>query len=183
MAERPLNPSVHADGRAPGRVAIVVSRYNASITDRLLEGARAEYARRGGDPARLSVYEAPGSFEVPPIVMAAARSEKFTGIVALSCIIRGETRHDRYLAQALTAALLNIATQTGVPVGLGVLTVENAAQARARAGGKHGNKGADAMAAVLDAADAVAAAASGAAGIEHISVRQDKAAGTARRGA
>src|SRR5204863_331842 len=84
-------------------------------------------------------------------VLAAATSGRFAGVVALGCIIKGQTSHDVHLAQAVTSGLMDIVLRTGVPVGLGVLTVDTPAQARARAGGQKGNKGAEAMAAVLDA--------------------------------
>lgn len=175
-------PLPNADAPPIPRVAIVVSRYNGSITDRLLEGATEEYARRGGDPGGLAVLDAPGSFEIPAIAAAAARSGKFGAIVALGCIIRGETRHDRYLAQAVTDALMSIAVGTGVPVGLGVLTVENSRQARERAGGKKGNKGAEAMGAAIDAGAAIARArAGGGSGAAPIAPRTDKADAAARR--
>ncbi|MFM9996070.1 MAG: 6,7-dimethyl-8-ribityllumazine synthase [Phycisphaerales bacterium] len=171
-----------ADAPPIPRIAVVVARYNASITDRLLEGATQEYARRGGGPTGLAVLDAPGAFEVPAIAAAAARSGKFGAIVALGCIIRGETRHDRYLAQSVTDALMSIAVGTGVAVGLGVLTVENARQARDRAGGKKGNKGAEAMAAAIDAAAAIARARGGeGSATTPIAPRADKADAADRR--
>ncbi len=142
-------------GASPGagglpRVAIIVSRYNRSVTQRLLSGARGEYERRGGHAADLEILEAPGAFEVPQVALAAARSGGCRAVVALACIVRGETRHDRYLAQAVTGALMSIALQTGLPVGYGVLTVDKPRQADERSGGEKGNKGAEAMGAVLD---------------------------------
>ncbi len=131
-------------------VAVVVSRYNGSVTDRLLAGALEEYERRGGRRESVVVLDAPGSFELPALALAAARSGSFRAVVALGCIVRGETRHDRYLAQAVTTGLVDVTMRTGVPVGYGVLTVEKASQAHARAGGKKGNKGAESMAAALE---------------------------------
>lgn len=175
----------HRAGDSGGtpRVAIVVSRYTASVTGALLEGAVGEYRRRGGDPSMLAVYEAPGSFEVPAIAMAAAKSGSFGAVVALSCIIRGETRHDRYLAQAVASGLMSVSIQTGVPVGFGVLTVESPRQARERAGGKKGNKGSEAMAAALDAAASAARAAQGKPAPPALAPREDKAASAVRRDA
>jgi 6,7-dimethyl-8-ribityllumazine synthase len=131
-------------------VAIAVSRYNASITGRLLQAAIDAYTARAGDPASIAVLDAPGAYELPAISLAAAMSGRFAGIAALGCLIRGQTRHDRYIAQAVATGLVNVTIATGIPVTFGVLTVENAKQARARAGGDHGNKGADAMNALLD---------------------------------
>ncbi|MBL9031086.1 MAG: 6,7-dimethyl-8-ribityllumazine synthase [Phycisphaerae bacterium] len=130
-------------------VAIVVSRYNASITDRLVEGAREEYARRGGEAGAVDVFEAPGAFELPFLARQAAATGRYGGVVTLGCIIRGETRHDRYIAQAVASGIVTASLASRVPIAFGVLTTESAKQARARAGGEKGNKGAEAMAALL----------------------------------
>lgn len=135
-------------GEPAPRVAVVVSRYNASITDALMRGAeRACRARTGAPP---HVIEAPGAFELPILCLGAAESGKFDGVVALGCLIRGETVHDRVIADSVASGLIRVSLATGVPVAFGVLTVATPAQARARAGGKHGNKGEQAMDAVLD---------------------------------
>lgn len=138
--------------RSVPRVAIVVSLYTRTVTDALLVGARTEYASRGGQPANLSIYEASGAFELVPLALAAAMTNRFSAVVALACIIKGETSHDQVLGHAVTQGLVAVTLQTGVPVGLGVLTVDTPAQAEARAGGTHGNKGQEAMAAALDTA-------------------------------
>ena len=138
-------------------MAIVVSRYNASITDPMRTGAENAYAHAGGDPSRLSVIDAPGTFELPALAAKASRSGLFSGVVALGCVIRGETDHDRHIAAAVAASLAHTGADTGVPVAFGVLTVESIEQARARAGGDKGNKGAEAMRAVLGTAAACAA--------------------------
>ncbi len=130
-------------------IAIVVSRYNATITDRLLSGAARAYVKAGGSLSGLYVAEAPGAFEVLPLAAAAARSGHFAGIVAIGCIIKGETIHDEVLAHAVATGLANLAAQAGVPVGLAVLTVNTPKQGAARAGGTLGNKGQEAMEAVL----------------------------------
>jgi 6,7-dimethyl-8-ribityllumazine synthase len=142
-------------------VLVVVSRYNHSVTSRLLDGARAEYARAGGDPSRLAIAEAPGAYELPALALAGASSGSWAGVVALGCLIRGDTRHDRYIADAVAHGLMTVSLVTGVPVALGVLTTENPAQARARAGGSKGNKGAEAMAALLDSIHVAASLRSG----------------------
>jgi 6,7-dimethyl-8-ribityllumazine synthase len=130
-------------------VAVVVSRYNATVTDPLLSGAVRAYQRAGGAVHDLYIAEAPGAFELVALSSVAARSGSFAGVLALGCIIKGETRHDEVLGDAVTQGLANLSLVTGVPVGLGVLTVKTPAQARDRAGGKHGNKGAEAMEALL----------------------------------
>ncbi len=131
-------------------IAVVVSRYNAWVTDRLLQGAIGEAERRLGERARIIVAPVAGAFEIPVVAAAAARG-KVMAVVALGCIIKGETIHDEVIAHAVTRQLAGLAVRSGRPVGLGLLTVNNAAQAEARAGGAAGNKGAEAMAAALDA--------------------------------
>ncbi len=135
----------------PPRVAIVVSRYNAPITDALLRGAQSAWKHAGGRPADLTIVDAAGAFELVALAAAAAMSGLYDGILALGCIIQGETRHDEYLAHAVTRGLGELSIHTVIPVGLGVLTVNDIAQARARAGleGDMGNKGEEAMQAVL----------------------------------
>jgi 6,7-dimethyl-8-ribityllumazine synthase len=131
-------------------VAVVVSRYNGSITGKLLEGARSEYLARGGREPGLAVFEAPGAYELPALALVAAQTGRYRGVVALGCLIKGETRHDRYIAEAVAGGLMDVMLRTGVPVAFGVLTVDTPRQARARSGGERGNKGAEAMAAVLE---------------------------------
>lgn len=160
-----------------GPVAVVVSRFNRWITDQLEEGALAEHARLtkgggcgvgcgvgsevgGGVGGGVVVIEAPGSFELPVIALAAARSGRFDAVVCLGCIIKGETSHDRHIASAVAQGIARVSIQTGVPVAFGVLTVDSADQAEARAGigaGAIGNKGAEAMAAALATAGVIAA--------------------------
>ena len=134
---------------------MVVSRYNASVTDRLLAGAREVYAESGGDPATLRIIATPGSYELPALALAAAKTGRFRGVVALGCLIKGETSHDRYIAEAVAHGLMGVTLATGVPAAFGVLTVDTPEQAEERAGGSHGNKGAEAMAALLDAVQAI----------------------------
>lgn len=144
----------------PPRVAIVVSRYNASVTSALLAGALRAGAARGVE--RPVVIEVPGSFELAIGCWTVARSGRFDGVVALGCLIRGQTRHDRVIAHAVAQGLVEAGLRTGVPVGFGLLTVNSARQARERAGGARGNKGADAMDAVLDTIESLRAFGSGA---------------------
>lgn len=135
----------------PGlRAAVVVSRYNKWITDALEAGATTEFIRRGGAADHIHVISAPGSYEVPALTAAALRSGRYQLIVALGCIIKGETSHDVHISTAVSNALMSLACQTGVPIGFGILTVDNEQQAEARAGGAKGNKGQEAMAAALD---------------------------------
>ena len=156
--EPTLPPMPKSAAPAPNRqrandlpaIAVVVSRYNSQVTIALLEGAIRAYVERGGDPSAVHVFDAPGAYELPALSLAAAETHRYAGVVAIGCLVRGETRHDRYIAEAVSQGLVNITIATGVPVAFGLLTVDTPAQAKARAGGKKGNKGADAMHAALD---------------------------------
>lgn len=136
-------------------IAIVVSRYNDAVTRRLELGAIDAYQQAGGDYAALGVIEAPGAYEVIALADAAARSGLYRGVCALGCIIKGETQHDEYLANAIAQGLARITLDRQIPVTFGVLTVNSTEQAIARAGGdatitSEGNKGAEAMQALLE---------------------------------
>lgn len=144
-----------APAPASPRAAVVVSAYNATITDRLLAGALEAFARAGGHRRDVDIHWAPGAFELVALAAAAARSGRYDAVVALGCILKGQTRHDEFLGHAVTTGLAGISAATGVAVGLGVLTVNTPAQARARAGGAMGNKGAEAMDAALATARAL----------------------------
>lgn len=166
-------------------VAVVVSRYNASITSRLLDGAlRAARRRKGGGmgTVRVSVVEAPGSFELPFLASVAARTGRYDGVLALGCLIRGETRHDRYIAEAVAHGLTRASIDSGVPIAFGVLTVDSPGQARARAGGRKGNKGEESMSALLETIAAASALRSGARPARAERARPDKAARAGRGG-
>ncbi len=160
MAKRPSTTARRGTTPSP-RVAIIVSRYNESITTPLLDAAAAAFAQKGGRPEDLDVFDAPGAYELTALSAAAARTGRYAGIVALGCVIRGETRHDRYICDAVAHGLTQVTLATGIPVAFGLLTTENAAQARARAGGRHGNKGAEAMEALLATLETLARISSG----------------------
>jgi 6,7-dimethyl-8-ribityllumazine synthase len=134
-------------------VAVIVSRYNELITRRLLDGAR-DALREGGVPERQTdVLWVPGAFELPVAAEAAAASGRYGAIVALGCVIRGETPHFEFVAGEATRGLGNVALAHRIAVGFGVLTTEDQDQALARAGGAAGNKGYEAAAAALQTAD------------------------------
>jgi len=132
------------------RVAIVTGDYHHDIHTRLLAGARAAFMESGGREADLHVSTVDGVYDLPPLV-AAAMAAGFDAVVALGCVVRGATRHDRHIVDAAFAQLSAIAVQHRRPVGLGVLTVENMKQARERAGGRKGDAGAFAMRAAIRA--------------------------------
>ena len=138
------------DGTRRG-VAIVASRFNGEITNRLLESALDELDRVGVPPSAITVMPVPGAFELPLAAMALAKTRRFACVVALGCVIRGETPHFEYIASEAASGLQLAALETGVPVAFGVLTVETNEQAEARIG-----KGAEAVRTALEMADAFA---------------------------
>ena len=140
--------NIPADARGL-RVAIVVSAYHHEITEAMEVAATAEFLHRGGLAADIVRLQAPGAFEIPILIDVALSRAGIAAAIAIGCIVRGETRHDRHLGQAVTNELARISVARGKPVGLAVLTVENLKQARARAGGDLGNEGSDAMIAAL----------------------------------
>jgi 6,7-dimethyl-8-ribityllumazine synthase len=142
--------------RTPERVAVVVSRYNDVVTNRLLDGARRCLQERGVPDGRVDVLWVPGAFELPVAAEAAAASGRYALIVALGCVIRGETAHFEYVAGEAARGLGNVALAHRVAVGFGVLTTDNLEQALARAGGEVGNKGYEAAEAALQTADVLA---------------------------
>lgn len=156
MVRADPNPRSASDA-AGLRVALIASRYHERIVDRLTAGAAEAFSARGGGAGDLVEFRAPGAFELPALAGEATRSDAFDAVVVLACIIKGETRHDEVIADAVAGALANLSCSSGVPIGLGVLTVDSVAQATARAGGGAGNKGQEAMDAALDAALAIRA--------------------------
>jgi 6,7-dimethyl-8-ribityllumazine synthase len=131
-------------------VAIIVSRFHESITAELLGSARAALQRAGVPDDHVQVTWVPGAFELPVAAEAAAASERFDAIVALGCVIRGETPHFEYVASEAARGLGNVALAHRIAVGFGVLTTETEAQARERLA-----KGAEAAQAALETADAL----------------------------
>ena len=138
------------------RIGIAVSRYHSSITDALLDGAVACFGDAHGAADDLEIVSVPGAFELPAICRALA-DKNLDAVVALGCIIAGETTHDRYIASAVAQGLALITVQMGTPVTFGVLTCQSHEQAEARAGGPRGNKGVEAMAAAIETARAIQA--------------------------
>jgi len=123
------------------RFAVVVSRFNSFISDRLLTGALDALGRHGATPEDISVIWVPGSFEIPPIAKTLALSRKYDAVICLGALLRGETPHFEYLSSAVTKELGSIGLEAGVPVINGVLTCNTMEQAVDRAGLKTGNKG------------------------------------------
>lgn len=135
------------------RIGIVVSRWNEFITKALLEGATDALRRQGANASSITVATVPGSFEIPVAAQAMAQSGKYDAIVALGCIIRGQTTHYDHIAAAVTSGISSIALATGIPVSFGVVTTESIEQAIERAGSKAGNKGAEAALVAVEMAN------------------------------
>ena len=126
------------------RIAIVLSRFNSFVSERLLEGALEALQKMGAQEADLAVYKVPGSFEVPLVAKKIAKAKAADGILCIGALIRGDTPHFDYLSAEVTKGLAQIAMEDGVPVSFGILTVDTLEQGIERAGAKAGNKGADA---------------------------------------
>lgn len=140
-----------ADG-AGRRVCVIVSRFNAAVTERLLEGAVGTLTGLGVAEEDIDLVFVPGAWELPLAARAAA-ARGYDAIVALGCVIRGETAHFDHVSRGACEGLARVQLDTGIPVGLGVLTPDTIEQALARAGGELGNAGREAARASLQMAD------------------------------
>lgn len=140
-----------ASGR---RFAVVVSRFNEGVTERLLTGALACLEERGARPGDVDVFSVPGAWELPVAALHAAGAG-YAAVIAIGCVIRGDTPHFDFVAGGTAQGLAHVSIETGVPVSFGVLTTDDLDQALARAGGKSGNKGWEAAETALEMADLV----------------------------
>ena len=136
-------PYIEGDLRAPegARFAIIASRWNPRIVDALVAGARRAFADHGVAEAALDVVRVPGAWEIPVAASRIAAAGAHRAIVALGCVVRGDTRHFEQVADGCSDALMRVALDSGVPVANGVLAVDAHEDAERRAGGSHGNKG------------------------------------------
>ena len=132
------------------RLGIATARFNSLVTERLQQAALRHIVRSGLSEADTLVREVPGSLELPLAAQWLINHGGVDGVICLGAVIRGESRHFDYVCQATTDGLLQVQLTTGKPIGFGVLTCDTMEQALDRAGGKHGNKGIDAAAAVLE---------------------------------
>jgi 6,7-dimethyl-8-ribityllumazine synthase len=152
-APRVLEGEVIARGR---KVAIVAAKFNDFIVSSLLKGATAAWLERGGPSEDLLIARVPGAFELPVVARRLALSGRYDAVVALGCVIRGDTPHFEYVSGECARGLQLASLETGVPVIFGVLTVETVEQALERAATTAGNKGGEAMAAALEMASLMA---------------------------
>ena len=140
--------------RAEGlRFAIIVSRFNSFITDRLLAGALDALTRTGANREAIDIIKVPGSWELPLAASEAARSKRYDALICLSAVIQGETPHFEYVAGEAAKGIAQAAVAHGVPIAFGVLTTNTLEQAIDRAGAKGGNKGFDAAMTAVEMAD------------------------------
>jgi len=148
-------PHIEGDLRAPGhaRFAIIASRWNPRIVDALVASAREAFVANGVAEAAIDVVRVPGAWELPMAARELAMRGRHAAIVALGCVVRGDTRHYEQVADGASDGLLRVALDTGVPVMNGVLAVERFEDAAARAGGSHGNKGEEAALVAIEMAD------------------------------
>ncbi|GAJ28663.1 6,7-dimethyl-8-ribityllumazine synthase [Acidomonas methanolica] len=130
------------------RLAMLVSRFNTGITHGLRDGALAWLAERG--IADVTIYDAPGAFELPLMAQALARSRRFEGVICLGCVIKGDTAHFEFISLGATMGIMQAQLETGVPVAFGVLTTYTEDQAVARSRADAHNKGREAAAACVE---------------------------------
>ena len=149
-----MSPEFSGAPRGQGRrCAVVVSRFNEVITQRLLDGALDALVRHGVAFDDVDVFWVPGAWELPAAARRVAGSERYDALVALGAVIRGDTPHFDYVAGESSRGLALASADFDVPIAFGVLTCDTMEQAEARAGGEHGNKGWDAALAALEMAD------------------------------
>ena len=139
------------DRSAAGRrFAIVVSRYNESVTSKLLEGALHTLSEHGAELAHVDVAWVPGAWEIPLVADRMAATGRYGAVLCLGAVVRGETAHDRYISGAVSQALAGASLRHGVPLLFGVLTCDTLEQAIHRSGGNRGNKGSECAAAATE---------------------------------
>ena len=126
------------------RIAFVAARFNEFVVDPLIRGALDALKRHGANDKQVEIVRVPGAFEIPIVLRRLALSRRYDALIALGAVIRGDTPHFDYVAGECAAGVGRVALESGVPIAFGVLTTDTVEQAMDRAGGKSGNKGADA---------------------------------------
>jgi len=135
------------------RIALIVSRFNSFICERLLEGALDALNRHGLNNDEIAVFKVPGAFEIPLLAKKLAISGKYDGIICIGAVIRGDTPHFDYVAAEVSKGIATTSLDSGIPIAFGILTTNNIEQAVERAGTKAGNKGWDAAVSILEMID------------------------------
>lgn len=137
------------------KFAVIVSRFNEFITDRLLEGAQKCFTENGYDESEITVIKVPGAFEIPLTAAHLASQKKYSAIICLGAVIRGATPHFDYVSMGVATGVQRVSVDFGIPVIFGVLTTNTIEQAMERSGGKSGNKGRDAVLTAIEMADLI----------------------------
>lgn len=132
------------------RFAIIVSRFNSFIGDRLVEGALDALHRHGTDPTAITTVRVPGAFEIPLVAKRLASTGEYDALICLGAVIRGATPHFDYVASEVSKGIASVSLESGLPIAFGILTTETIEQAIERAGTKAGNKGFDAAVSVIE---------------------------------
>lgn len=132
------------------KFAIIVSKFNSFITEKLLEGSLQTLKANGVNENNIDVIKVPGAFEIPTCAKNLIDLKKYDAIICLGCVIRGETSHFDYICNSVSAEIARLGSTSGVPVIFGILTCENINQATDRSGGKKGNKGSEAALAAIE---------------------------------
>ena len=147
-------PYFEGELRAPeaARFAIIASRWNSRITDALVAAARQTFAGNGVAEQAIDVIRVPGAWEIPVTAARIAAGGRHAAIIALGCVIRGDTRHYEHVADCCADGLMRVSLDSGIPVMNGVLAVERIEDAEVRAGGSHGNKGEETALAAIEMA-------------------------------
>jgi 6,7-dimethyl-8-ribityllumazine synthase len=152
MASPDAAPTLKLPDGKPYKIGIVIAQWNTDITQLLLTGAKDTLLNSGVLPENIEELSVPGSFELPWGARQLMKADKKDAIICLGCVIHGETKHDEYIANAVATGIMQLSLASGIPVIFGVLTTNTLEQAQERAGGSHGNKGADAAATALQLA-------------------------------
>ena len=132
------------------RFAVLASRFNEFVVDALVKGAVDALRRHGASDKQVEIVRVPGAYDMPLVARKLAQSRRYDAIIAVGAVIRGQTAHFDYVAGECASGLARVSAETGVPVAFGVLTTETAEQAMDRAGGKAGNKGAEAAGSAIE---------------------------------
>ncbi|MCP3177846.1 MAG: 6,7-dimethyl-8-ribityllumazine synthase [Desulfuromonadales bacterium] len=135
------------------KVALIVSRFNSFICDRLVEGAMDALVRHGANGDDVHTVRVPGAFEVPIAAKKVAQTNRYDAIICLGCVIRGATPHFEYVSAEVSKGIASVSLESGIPVAFGVLTTDTIEQAIERAGTKAGNKGFDAAVSAIEMAN------------------------------
>lgn len=144
-----LNKFVKFDGKN-FHLAIIQSRFNQIITDKLADGARRALEQNGVKPENISLFKVPGAFEIPLACQKISQIKAYHGIITIGAVIKGQTAHFEYISRAAISGVMSVMLKTGLPISLGIITAYNLAQAKARSGSGETNKGAEAARALLE---------------------------------